>query len=125
MAKSTYLETAILDHVLRDTAYTSPDTVYAALFTSNPGEDGSGNEVSGGSYIRQAVTFGAASGGSISNSAEIEFTGLPVATITHIAVYDAETDGNLLYYGTLSQNILATAGSTVEFATGNFSVSED
>lgn len=124
MSKSTFLQNKILDHVLRDTEYTSPETVYAALFTSNPGPTGSGNEVSGGSYVRQAVTFGAASGGSISNSSAVTFSGLPAATITHIAVFDAETDGNLLYYGELVQNIFSTTGATVKFASGNFSVSE-
>lgn len=49
MAKSDYLENKILDHVLNNTSYTSPTTVYFALFTSNPAEDGSGSEVLGGS----------------------------------------------------------------------------
>ena len=71
MSKSNFLENEILDHVLRNSSYTPPSTVYAALFTSNPDEDGSGTEVTGGSYARQAVTFGAASGGSVTNSSAV------------------------------------------------------
>ncbi|HQF46962.1 MAG TPA: hypothetical protein PLA37_14230 [Anaerolineaceae bacterium] len=45
------LENAWLNHVLRNTAYTSPGTaVYAALFTSNPADDFSGTECTGGGY---------------------------------------------------------------------------
>jgi len=46
---SNYLETKILDYVLRDTADWAPATVYLALHTADPAEDGSGAEVSGGS----------------------------------------------------------------------------
>lgn len=125
MSKSDYLEDALLDHVLRNTAYTSPTTVYAALMTSNPGDDDSGAELTGGSYARQAITFAAASGGSISNSSAITFSNLPAGTITHIAVYDALTGVNLLYYGALTSQIIIASGSEVEFAIGNFIISED
>jgi hypothetical protein len=60
---SDYLEDAVLDHVFRNTALTSPTTVYVALYTATPSDAGGGTEVSGGSYARTAGTFGAASGG--------------------------------------------------------------
>lgn len=125
MAKSDYLEDALLDHVLRNTAYTSPTTVYAALFTANPGDDDTGTEVTGGSYARQAVTFDAASSGETSNSGTLTFSSLPAATVTHIGVYDALTSGNLLYHGGLTSQVVTTSGSDIEFAAGNFSISED
>lgn len=60
MAEMTnFLETELFDHVLRGASWTSPTTVYAALFTAAPGEAGGGTEVTGGSYIRKAITFGA------------------------------------------------------------------
>lgn len=125
MAKSDYLEAKLLDHVLRNTSYTSPTTVYAALMTATPNDAGGGTEVTGGSYARQAITFGAASAGSISNSSAVTFSSLPAATITHIAVYDALTTGNLLYYGALTSQIVTVADSEVEFAIGDFTVTED
>lgn len=61
---SNYLEDAIIDHVFRNTALTSPTTVYVALFTAvSDAEAGTGTEVSGGAYARQAVTFAAPSNG--------------------------------------------------------------
>lgn len=103
-AISTYLANKLLDHSLRNVAYTPPATVYLALYTSNPGPDNTGTEVSGGGYTRQPVTFSAASAGQIVNSADVVF---PVATaawgtITHVGVFDAATGGNLLYYAALS-----------------------
>lgn len=55
---SNYLENALLNAVLRNTSYTSPSTVFVALYTSDPTDAGSGTEVSGGSYARKSVTFG-------------------------------------------------------------------
>ncbi len=125
MAKSNYLEDRILNHMLRNTASTPPATVYAALMTAAPTDAGGGTEVAGGSYARQAITFSAASSGTITNSALITFSAIPAATITYIAVYDALTVGNLLYYGALSSSIISTSGSDVEFAIGNFVITED
>lgn len=90
-AKSNYLENKFLDHVLRNTAYTPPAAVYAALYLTDPTEEDKGQEVKGGSYTRKAITFGSASGGQVSNSADVTF---PTATadwgnITHMAIKDA------------------------------------
>lgn len=52
-----YLENALFNHVLRDTPYTSPSTLYVALHTADPTEVGATGEVSGSSYARQAITF--------------------------------------------------------------------
>jgi hypothetical protein len=45
---SNFLENSLLDHVLRGTSYTSPTTVYVGLYTSDPGDDNSGTECTGG-----------------------------------------------------------------------------
>jgi len=74
---STYLEDALINATLRNTTYTSVATVYVSLWTSDPTDAGSGTEVSGGSYARTAVTFGAPSSGVSTNSADVTF---PTAT---------------------------------------------
>lgn len=124
LAKSNYLEGKVIEHVLRNVAYTSPTTVYAALYTSDPGEANSGTEVAGGTYARQAVTFGAHSNGTVTNSALVEFEDLPGATVTHMGILDASTSGNLLYYGALNSSITVTAGSTISFPSSTISVTE-
>jgi len=61
-----------------------------SLHTADPGTDGS-NEVTGGSYARVAVTWGAASGGVKSNSAQLVFNVPAGTTITHVGGWDGST----------------------------------
>jgi len=121
---SNYLENALINVTLRNTAYTTPTTVYVALFTTDPTDAGSGTEVSGGSYARTSVTFGAPSNGVSTNSADVTF---PTATgswgtVSHIGIYDALTTGNLLYYTPLDVSKTVTTGDIFKISTGNLSV---
>jgi hypothetical protein len=121
---SNYLENALINATLRNTAYTSPTTVYVGLYTSDPGEGNTGTEVSGGSYARTAVTFGAPSNGVSTNSASVTF---PTATgtwgtVTHIGILDASTSGNLLYYTALDASKSIASGDVFTISTGNLSV---
>ena len=109
---STYLENALLNATLRNTAYTSPATVYLALYTSNPTAADTGTEVTGGSYARQSIAFSAPSGGTTSNSATINFTAMPACTVTHMGIRDAAAAGNLLYFGPLSASKVVNSGDT-------------
>lgn len=118
---SNYLENALLNAVLRATSYTSPAKVYLALHTADPGEDGTGTEVSGGSYARQEITFGAPTDGETSNTNEIKF---PVATanwgtVTHFSIRDANTTGNSLFYGEFSASKLIETNDQFVVAVGN------
>ena len=119
-----YLENKLLDHFLGTTTYTRP-TVYVALFTVAPGDAGGGTEVTGGSYARQAAAFDATSSGATSNSANIDFTGMPAATTVAIAIFDASTSGNMLVHGTLTTNKTTDAGDTLRIATGDLDISID
>lgn len=126
-AKTDYLEDALLDHVLRNTAYTSPTTVYVGLFTADPTDTGSqANEVTGGSYARQAVTFGAPSGGTVANTGIITFPTATASwgTVTHAAILDAVSAGNMLYKGALASSKTVDNGDTVSYAIGALTVAE-
>jgi hypothetical protein len=124
-AISNYLEDELLDHVLKNAAYTAGSTVKLALFTSNPTDAGSGTEVTGGSYARQTITFGtAASGGTISNTADITFTTMPAASVTHVGIYE-HTTNNLLFHGALSSTKSVDAGDTFKISTGDLDISLD
>jgi hypothetical protein len=121
---SNYLENALINATLRNTSYTSPATVYVGLYTTDPGEGNTGTEVSGGSYARTAVTFGAPSNGVSTNSGAVTF---PTATgtwgtITHIGILDASTSGNLLYYTPLDASKSIASGDVFTISTGNLSV---
>lgn len=120
-----YLESKLIDHFLGTTTYTKPSAVYVALFTVTPGEAAGGTEVTGGSYARQAATFGAASSGATTNDTNIDFAGMPAATTVAIGIFDASTSGNMLLYGALTTNKTTDAGDTLRIATGSLSVSID
>ena len=121
---SNYLENALINATLRNTTFTAPATVYVSLWTSDPTDAGSGTEVSGGSYARTAVTFGAPSNGVTTNSADVTF---PTATgswgtVTHIGIHDALTTGNLLYHTPLDASKAIASGDIFKISTGNLSV---
>jgi hypothetical protein len=121
---SNYLENALINATLRNTSYTSPAAVYVGLYTDDPGEGNTGTEVSGGSYARTAVTFGAPSNGVSTNSASVTF---PTATgtwgtVTHVGILDASTSGNLLYYTALDASKSIASGDVFTISTGNLSV---
>lgn len=126
-AFSDYLEDALLDHVLGNTAFTQPASVEVALFTSDSGDlesNSVANEVDGGSYSRQTATFGAASGGSASNDADISFTDMPAETVTHVAVMDGSSD-DVLFHGELTASKTLNAGDTFTIATGDLDITLD
>lgn len=110
-----FLETALLNHVLRNVAYTSPTTVYLGLFLTDPGDPGTGTEVTGGGYVRLAATFAAPSQVSgAARSATATVLEWPTATsdwgtVVAAAVMDAPTGGNMLAPATLvtARTILA------------------
>tara|TARA_R110000823_G_scaffold206555_1_gene337222 strand:+ start:695 stop:1087 length:393 start_codon:yes stop_codon:yes gene_type:complete len=123
---SNYLENALLNGTLNATTYTAPTTVYVSLWTSNPNDDGSGTEVSGGSYARVAVSFATASGtsGEVLNDAAVEF---PTATagwgvVGWIGVNDALSGGNLMYHTALDTAKTIDTGDIFKIAIGNLSV---
>ena len=123
-AMSNYLENALINATLRNTSYTSPSTVYVALFTSDPTDAGSGTECSGGAYVRQSATFGAPSDGASSISADVEFPQATGAwgTLTHFGIFDASSSGNLLYHGALTASKTIATGDVLKITSSNLTV---
>ena len=119
-AISDFLENSLIDAIFRGQAFSSPTTIYVALYTAAPSDSGGGTEVTGGSYARVAVTSslanwaGTQSAGSTSassgtsgvtsNNAAITFPS-PTANwgvVTHVGLLTASSGGNLLAHGALS-----------------------
>ncbi len=127
-----YLENKILDHVLGNSTYTPPSTVYIGLAQS-VSEDGTiTGEPSGYGYQRVAVAnnptnFPAASNGSKTNGTTITFpeaTG-DWGTIYYAFVADAATGGNVLLYMQLDNPKSVGAGDTVRFTPGDLNFALD
>jgi len=126
-AASDYLENALLDHVLGGTQYTQPATLYLGLYTADTGLETNepSAEVSGGSYVRKAITFNAASSGSADSAATVTFDAATAnwGTITHVAVIDAASSGNVLFYGAVTTSKTIESGDTFQVSAGNLTIS--
>lgn len=124
---SNYAENKLLNHTLLGTSFTVPSNIYIALSTANPGEDGSTiAEPSGNAYARVAAnSWATAASRATSNSGAITFpqaTG-SWGTITHIAIFDASTGGNMLAYDDLATSRAVPSGYTFSIASGDIDVS--
>ena len=128
MSFSNYLETEILDHVFGGAAYTAPSTLYLALHTANPDEDGSGTEVStsGTAYARATVAF-TTSGNTTSNTGAVEYSTATAnfGTVSHVAVWDASTGGNMLAYAALTSSKTIETGDVFRVPAGDLDITLD
>jgi len=153
---SNYTENAVLNHVLRNSALSQPSTLTIALFAGTSSDvlaaleagtgsrSGTGNwghyEITGNAYVRKAITFAAASGGSAASNANCTFetaTGnynnaaTSGSTITCMAVMDAAFTpdgstthaGNVLFYGALDNAKEVLSGDTFQITSGNLTIS--
>ncbi len=128
-----FLEDELLDHVFGGSAYSAPATLYIALSTADPTDDGSGlAEPVGDGYARVAstnnlTTWPASSGGAKANGTTITFPQATGAwgTLTHFAIMDASSGGNMLGHGTLTVSKVITSGDTASFAVGDLDITLD
>lgn len=126
-AATNFLENKVLDHVLGEGVrnYTSPAVLTVGLFSSDPGETGAGTEISGTGYARTGVTFGAASAGSATNSANVTF---PTAgaggwgSVTHAGVFDGTS---MLFYGILTIAKVVSESDTFQINSGQLTITLD
>lgn len=135
--QSDYLNSQILNWLKGTTFAAAPATTYVALFTTAPTSDAGtgGTEVSGGSYARIGITsssgWSAISGGAtvaeqISNAGVVTFA-TPSAnwgTVVAVGLYDALTVGNLLYFATITPQVI-NSGVVASFAVGALVITAD
>lgn len=124
---SNYGERLALDITTNAVSGNTPaNTRFVALYTVAPGETGGGTEVSGNGYLRRAITFAPSATDpgtgvtSASNTAEVLF---PTATgdwgtIVAMAILDASTAGNMIWYGNLQSSRIVNNGDTFRFVIG-------
>jgi hypothetical protein len=101
-----------------------PTTVYyLSLHTATPGTTGA-SEVSGGSYARQAITFGTPSAGSQASAgtdASQSFASMPSESggTPYFGIWTASSGGTYLAGGpTSGLSSAISAGTTITFASG-------
>ena len=129
MSFSNDAEGKVLDHIFKLAAYPQP-TLYVGVSTADPGEDGAGlAEPIGSAYARVATTAASweRTAAEVSNAAQLAFpeaTG-PWGSLTHFAVFDAATAGNVVFYGSLTTAKAIAANETLRFPIGNLTFTLD
>lgn len=126
MAFTDYLENKLIAHTFSNTAFTSPSTVYVALYTVAPTDSSAGTEVTGGGYARQSAAF-TTTNNQASNTSAIEY---PTATagygtVVAVAVLDAASSGNMLAYASLSTSKTISTGDVFRIPAGDLDISLD
>lgn len=126
-AMSDYLGDEILDHILRNAAFTSPSAVYLGLSTGTFGDDNSGTELTGNNYSRVAVTFDPASGGATDNTGAIEFAAATGTwgSVGFFGLFDASSAGNLLIHGALASAKTIQSGDILKINAGDLDITID
>jgi hypothetical protein len=122
---SDYLEDKLLKHTFTNTAYTSPTTLYVALYTAAPTDTGGGTEISGSAYVRTAVSFSVSGTSTLcTNSAAVEFAAATGAwgTIVAIAIFDASTAGNFLAWSDLTTSKTIATGDIFRIPVGELDI---
>ena len=129
MSFSDYAEGKVLDHVFNLAAFTQP-TLYLAVSTADPLEDGTGAaEPVGSGYARVATTAASWSRAvsTVSNAVELAFPQAsgPWGTLTYFALYDAASAGNIIAYGILTTAKAIAANETLRFPIENLTFTLD
>jgi hypothetical protein len=125
---SDYTENLVLTWLFTGDSATRPTAWYVGLFTAAPSDTGGGTEVTGSGYARVATGTISISGTSptlATNSAAIEFaaaTGGNWGAITHAAIFDASTSGNMFAFAELTTARTINDGDVFRIPAGSLDI---
>jgi len=125
---SDYTENLVLTWLFTTSSATRPTAWYVGLFTGAPSDTGGGTEVSGNGYARVATGTMSVSGTTpttATNGSAIEFaaaSGGNWGTITHAAIFDASSGGNLIAWGALTTSRTINNGDVFRIPAGSLDV---
>jgi hypothetical protein len=130
---SNYLENKFLTGLLGGSNVTFSSKPYIALMTSAPSDSSSGTEVSGTNYSRVQVggagqgNFSVNSTGTATNSSSFTFedAGSTWGTVTHVALFDSATGGNMLLYANLNSSATIATGDIFKIPASGFTITMD
>src|SRR5262245_12630219 len=111
-----------LNALCRAANYTAPTAFWVKLHTADPGS--AGTTAAAGNTTRVQATFGsAASGGSIANTADLNWTNVNTAeTYSHVSFWDASSGGTFLGSDDLATPRTVAVGDNFTIATGQLTV---
>ena len=135
--KSNNFSNKILDHIFGSTSYSQAATVYIGLWAASSlsatSTGSTAGEVSGGAYARVAVTNNTTNWTPTNSSSQQKQNGTAInfptptanwGTVGQVAILDAASAGNILYWGDLSSSQTINSGNTVSFAVNALTITE-
>lgn len=118
---SSTVANAILNAYGRNVAWTQPAAFWVKLHTADPGS--AGTTAAATETTRKQATFSAASGGSMTTSADLAWTNVAgTETITHVSFWDASTAGTFIGSDDLNASKALTAGDNFTISTGTLTL---
>lgn len=122
---STYLGNKVLGWMAGNAMPAAPGTVYAALYDGDP--KSTGTEVTdtiraAGRVAITLSTWATGTTNTMDNSADVDFGNAAgaVANLSHVAIFDAATGGNILFSHALTGGPFSvSAGTSVKFPATN------
>ena len=119
---SSTVANAILDAYCRSVAWTEPAEFWVKLHLGDPGSAGTTSPAT--ETTRKQITFSAATGGTITNSAQVQWTNYPTGadTITHVSIWDGVA-GTFIGSDALAVSRTPASGDTVTLAAGDLDLS--
>lgn len=113
---------AILDALCRSVAWSEPAAFWVQLHTADPGSAGTTAVATETDRIQ--ATFSAASGGAITNSAELLWESVAgTETISHVSFWSASAAGTFLGSDALNASKSVDAGDDFRIAAGELDIS--
>lgn len=130
---SNFLENKFLTGLLGGSNVTFSGKPYIALMKSAPSDTGGGTEATGTNYARVRIgdtgqgNFTVGTTGTATNSSAFTFAdaGSNWGTVTHIALYDSASGGNLLLYATLNASANIQSGDIFKIPASGFTITMD
>lgn len=113
---SSYTADKLFDAIGNNTSF-AVTTAYIQLHTAAPGA--AGTTAVATENTRKSISFGASSGGAISNDVAITWTNVAGSeTYTHFSIWDASSSGNFLFSGAVTASAISS-GDTFTIAIGD------
>ena len=121
MPYSVSLRNSVVTYVAGKGSALAPTTMYLAMYNGDP----LGTGVQVGSRVAISSAMGTASNGQISNTAEIAWprTTSALGTVTHLALFNAESGGTLFASGALASPVNVPANVTPTVPVGGLIIS--
>jgi hypothetical protein len=123
MPISNDLANKLANATVRNTSYTSPATVYVALYSTAPTASTAGTELSGSGYTRESVTFAAPVAGEVASNVAVSFGPATAnwSPAVAMATVDAATGGNIMWFKTIATQLVKN-GDTLDLDSGDITI---